>query len=385
MVKREVNILTNHSFFLFGARGTGKTYWLEQILPPETTHTINLLDPTEEEKFSLDPLELTRRIEGFGPNITHVFIDEIQKIPKLLDLIHHHIEKTDLVFALTGSSARKLKRGGANLLAGRAFTYNLHPYSHSELQERFRLEEVLRWGSLPKLFTFGSEEEKLLYLKSYVSTYLKEEIAAEQIVRRLNPFRKFLNVAAQSSGQTINFSNIATDSGVSIQTAQSYFQILEDTLLGTLLVPFHESVRKRQYENPKFYFFDNGVRNALNRTINLELVSGTYAFGNAFEHFIIQEVVKLNNAKRLDYELSYLRTYDDAEIDLVIERPGATRALVEIKSKDHITERDLRHLTALGSDIANSEMYCLSRDPHAKKIQNVSCLPWEEGLSEIGL
>lgn len=385
MVKRLYNILTKHSFFLFGARGTGKTYWLEELLDKNKTLIINLLDPLEEEIFKLDPNELTRRVKVLGSEYTHVFIDEIQKVPKLLDLVHHLIEKTDFIFALTGSSARKLKRGGANLLAGRAFTYYFFPFSHRELGENFNLTEALRWGTLPKTVELETAEEKELYLRTYVNTYLKEEIAEEQIVRKLDPFRKFLQVAAQMSGKIINYSNIAKETGVSIQTIQSYFQILEDTLLGTIIEPFHESIRKRQFDNPKFYFFDNGVRRALDRTISIDLLPQTYAYGNAFEHFIVNEIIRLKHAKNLDYQLSYLRTYSDAEIDIIIERPGKPRALIEIKSKEHIIESDLKHLLSLGSDISNSELFCLSCDSHSKNIYGIKCLHWKTGLSQLGL
>lgn len=385
MIKRCIDILTQHSFFLFGARGTGKTYLLDRTLDPKTTLKINLLDPLEEEIFSLHPEELTRRIESLQPQFSHIFIDEIQKVPKLLDLIHHHIETKGLQFALTGSSARKLKRGGANLLAGRAFTYNLFPYSHRELGEEFDLDSALRWGTLPKTHDLKTSLEKQSYLRSYVNTYLKEEIAAEQIVRKLDPFRKFLQIAAQTSGNIINFSNIAADAGVSIKTVQSYYQILEDTLLGIILPPFHESVRKRQFENPKFYLFDEGVRRAMNKTITVDLVEQTRSYGTSFEHFIINEINKLTHYAQNDFELSYLRTYDDAEIDLIIERPGLSRVLIEIKSKTHVDERDLRHLNSLGRDIKNCELYCLSRDPHPKRIGTVNCLPWIKGLKEIGL
>lgn len=385
MIKRSLNILPNQSFFLFGARGTGKTYLLNDLLSEKQTLFINLLDTTEQDIFILHPGEFKQRIEGLTKGVTHVFIDEIQKAPKLLDLVHHYIEKTDLIFALTGSSARKLKRGGANLLAGRAFTYYLFPFSHRELSKSFDLNSALKWGLLPKVTLYKTDQEKELFLKSYVSTYVKEEIAEEQVVRKLDPFRKFLQVAAQTSGQLLNFSNLAKDCGVSVKTAQSYFQILEDTLLGTFLRPFHESVRKRKIESAKFYFFDNGVRHALSRTLTVDLLPQTYAYGVAFEHFVINEIVKLQHYKNLDYELSFLRTYDDAEIDLIIERPGCPRALIEIKSKERIDESDLRHLVSLGKDISNSELFCFSRDPHPKKINNVSCLPWEVGLREVGL
>ena len=318
MVERQVNILIHHSFLLFGARGTGKTYLIERLLDPKNTLTINLLDPLEEQLFSLDPHELLRRLEALPESVTHVFIDEVQKVPKLLDLLHDRIEKTQLIFALSGSSARKLKRGGANLLAGRAFTYYLFPYSSQELGNQFVIYNALRWGTLPKIYTYTTAEERQLYLQTYVTTYLKEEIAEERVVRKLDPFRRFLQIAAQTSGQIVNYTNIARDTGASVKTVQNYFQILEDTLIGHIIPPFHESIRKRQLNNPKFYLFDEGVRRALNRTITIDLVESTRAYGIAFEHFIINEMIKRNQYLRKDYEISYLKTYDDAEIDLVV-------------------------------------------------------------------
>ena len=385
MVERHLNILKNHSFFLFGARGTGKTYLLERELPQEKCLSINLLDPDEELKFSLEPGELSKRIESLSEQITHVFIDEIQKVPKLLDLVHLHIEKTKLVFALTGSSARKLKRGGANLLAGRAFVYQLYPFTAAELGSDFDLTSALEWGTLPKLLELPLAEEKELFLKTYVNTYLKEEIAEEQLVRKLDPFRRFLQVAAQTSGQIVNFSKIGKDVGASTKTVQSYFQILEDTLLGHFLPVFHESVRKRQKQNPKFYLFDYGVKRGLERSLQVKIQASSYSFGVAFEHLIVNEIIKLNSYLRKDYELSYLRTHDDAEIDLIIERPGLPRALIEIKSTDHVRESDLKHLISLGRDISKSESFCFSRDPNPKIIQKINCLPWQQGLRETGL
>ena len=385
MIHRLSKPLKTQSFFLFGARGTGKTYLLDRYLDPNHTLKINLLDPEEQHLFSLDANELTQRLESLDKSITHIFIDEIQKVPKLLDLIHHFIETSNLNFALTGSSARKLKRGGANLLAGRAFVYYLFPLTHSELGKHFNLTEVLQWGSLPKLLELNTTEEKQMYLKTYVNTYIKEEIAEEQVVRKLDPFRKFLQIAAQMSGQIVNYSKIGREVGVSTKTVQSYFQILEDTLIGTIIPPFHESIRKRQFDNPKFYFFDTGVKRALDRTLSVALLPQTYAFGSAFEHFIVNEIIRLSHYSQSDYEVSYLRTYDDAEIDFIIERPGRKRALIEIKSKDRVTQDDLRHILSLKEDISNSEAYCFSRDPNPKTVEGVACLPWQKGLSEVGL
>ena len=385
MIDRLVSPRKNSSFFLFGARGTGKTYFLERYLDPKHTLGINLLDPEEETTFALNPNELRSRLQRLNTQTQWVFIDEIQKVPKLLNLVHHLIEKTSLRFALTGSSARKLKRGGANLLAGRAFIYELFALTAQELGNEFDLDQALMWGTLPKIFSYSDSADKSQYLRAYANTYLKEEIAEEQIVRKLDPFRRFLQVAAQSSGQVLNFSKLARDVGVSTKTLQSYFQILEDTLLGRFVLPFHESVRKRQTGNPKFYFFDHGVKRALDRTLNVPLLPQTYEYGNAFEHFVVNEIHRLQVYHQLDYELSYLRTHDNAEIDLIIERPGLPRALIEIKSTEHIREQDLRHLISLGKDIPSQQSLCLSRDPHPKVIEGVACLPWRRALVELGL
>ena len=196
--------------------------------------------------------------------------DRIQKAPKLLDSVQKLIDRDNGRFILTGSSARKLKRGAANLLGGRAYTYNLFPFVSSELKDKFDLNQYLAFGGLPKTWLISSPEERVLYLRSYVNTYLKEEIAEEQIVRKLEPFRKFLQVAAQASGTILNYSAIARDVGVSDQTVRTYFDILEETLLGFHLPPFGRSIRKAQGKSHKFYLFDSGVIRALKRTIDQE-------------------------------------------------------------------------------------------------------------------
>ncbi len=314
-----------------------------------------------------------------------VIIDEIQKIPKLLDLVHQQIESSRLKFALSGSSARKLKYGGANLLAGRAFVRRLFPLTAREIGEKFSLELALSYGTLPGIFAIDNHEDKCSFLRAYAHTYLREEILQEQIIRRLEPFRRFLYVAAQMNGRIINYSKIAREIGASTPTVQTYFEILEDTLIGFLLEPFHESIRKRQAGNPRFYFFDTGVQRALENTLTVELKPQTYAYGYAFEHFLINEIWRLQSYAQKDYQLSYLRTQSGVEIDLIISRPGLKRALVEIKSTERVTEDDLRGLNSLGKDIANSESFCLSLDPIAKKIDNVHCFPWQQGLQELGL
>jgi predicted AAA+ superfamily ATPase len=368
---------------LFGARGVGKTKLIESILPASERIIIDLLDPNEFEIFSLNPNELTARLKKLPEECQWVAIDEVQRVPSLLDIVHQNIEKTSLKFALTGSSARKLKRGGANLLAGRAYTYHLFPFTFEELGSEFELQDALEWGTLPRITAISSAEERKVFLQTYAYTYLREEIQAEQIVRKLEPFRRFLSVVAQSNGAIISYANIARDFGTSDVTVHTYFQILEDTLLGFLLEPYHQSIRKRQRENPKFYLFDTGVQRALSRTLDIPLKPHTYAFGKAFEHLILCEITRLASYLRNDFSFSYLRTKDDAEIDLIIERPGMPIVIVEIKSTERINEDDIAALRRFLPDFPGANALCLSLDPHAKALHGIDCVYWTQGIRQI--
>ncbi len=384
MLDRLLNPLMSNNFFLFGARGTGKTTFLQRRFQHQRALWIDLLDPDQEDRYSRRPNELAEQISARS-DIEWVVVDEIQKVPKLLDVIHGQIERKDVGFAMTGSSARRLKSETTNLLAGRAFVYNLYPLTHVELGEGFDLGQALEFGTLPGLLRFSSDEERNAFLRAYALTYLKEEVWAEHLLRKLDPFRSFLEVAAQCNGQVVNYSNVARDVGVDVKTVQSYFQILEDTLLGFMLEPFGRSVRRRQGRAPKFYLFDAGVKRALDRTLTVELRPGTYAFGMAFEHFLIIEMMRLNAYGQRDFRFSYLRTKDGAEIDLIAERPGRPPALIEIKSSERVDERDTRGLEGFLKDIPGAEGFCLSRDPVARKIGSVRALHWREGLVEMGL
>lgn len=385
MLPRSQNPLRSNSFFLFGARGTGKSTFLRQSFGTEAKLWIDLLDPQQEARYAIHPDELMNQVRaGFGRN-DWVVIDEIQKVPKLLDVVHSAIESHGVRFALTGSSARKLKTASVNLLAGRAFVYHLFPLTHHELGDAFDMAQALHFGTMPGLLRFTSDEERKSFLRAYAMTYLKEEVWAEHLIRKLDPFRRFLAVAAQCNGEIVNYSNVARDVGTDHKTVCSYFDILEDTLLGFHLEPYHASVRKRQRSAPKFYLFDPGVTRALNGTLNVELVPGTYAFGKAFEHFILLEIFRLSDYQHNDYRFSYLRTKDGAEIDLIIERPGQPTALVEIKSTDHTDDRDTRDLERFLPDIPGAEAFCLSRDKVRKRIGQVLALPWQDGMAELGL
>lgn len=375
-----------HSFFLFGARGTGKTTLLNQLFLEEKCYYIDLLKLEWEERLAANPEDLNNIIESevVKKKIKYVVIDEIQKLPKLLDIVHFQIEKNKLHFALTGSSARKLKRGGANLLAGRAITNYLFPLTSREIGKKFDLHAALTWGTLPTIFNID-ENLKGDYLRSYVDTYLKEEIIAEQIIRKVQPFRQFLQVAAQSNGKILNFSKVARDVQSDVPSVQNYFEILEDTLLGFSLPAFDTSIRKRVRKNPKFYFFDCGVQSALSRMLNIGISPQTSIYGERFEQFIINEIRHLSIYKKYDWEFSYFATKDHVEIDLVIDRPGLPIAFIEIKSGTKINKEHCRHLLKIKKDLPKAEYFLFSQDTMNRVIDDVQCLHWQEGLTALGL
>lgn len=383
MFPRLLEVSKKRSFFLFGARNTGKSTFLKGKFESENTLWCDLLNPDEEERFSRKPNTLYEMAQAVPKAITHVVIDEVQKVPKLLDVVHRLMGETDLVFVMTGSSARKLKHGGANLLAGRAFVYHLFPLTSFEIGKQFDLDFTLHWGSLPELFDFDEDKEREHFLHAYANTYLKEEIWSEHFIRNLDPFRKFLEVAAQCNGKIINYSNIARDVGVEDKTVASFFSLLEDTLIGFFLEPFHHSFRKRLSEKPKFYFFDLGVVRALSRRLSLPLTEKTIPYGEAFEHFVILEIIRLASYFEPDYRFTYLRTPSDVEIDLVVERPGKPILFIEIKSSSEIERTDLSAFIRLSRDFGECEAIVLSRDPYLKKIDHVLSFFWRDGIKYI--
>lgn len=383
MIPRLINLPTDESFFLFGPRGVGKTTLLKHLTFFEKALYINLLRVKEEQQFARDPDSLESIVAALPFTITHIIIDEVQKIPKLLDVVHNLIESTDKKFILTGSSARKLKHGGANLLAGRAFVYDLHPFTYLEIDNHITLDHFLRWGMLPKIFEYHTEEKKQRFLEAYTNTYLKEEVWVEQFIRELDPFRHFLEVAAQANGKIINFSNIARDVGVGVHLVQKYFSILEDTLLGFFLNSFEHSFRKRLSKAPKFYFFDTGVVRALSGQSNIPLHEGNSAYGEIFEHFIIIQCKNLASYYHRDYKFSYLGTKDGAEVDLVVERPGKKTLFIEIKSTNDVKKQHLRTLKKLAQDFGQCEIACFSKDNFAKKMDGVMVFPWAEGIKHF--
>jgi len=380
MFKRIIQLSENASFFLFGARNTGKSTLIQQRFSSKSHVWINLLNPQEETKYSKSPQLLYEEAMAFDKEITHIVIDEVQKVPALLNVVHQLLFETKLIFVLTGSSARQLRKSGVNLLAGRAFVFHLHPLTASEMGDTFNLDHAMHWGMLPSVTHHESDTDKRHFLMAYTQTYLKEEIRAEQVVRQLNPFRRFLEVAAQCNGKVINYANLAKDTGVDDKTIKHYFTILEDTLVGGMLEPYRHSFRKRLSQKPKFYFFDIGVTRALAGYLNLPLLPSTSLYGEVFEHFIVLECQKLADYHALDFRFSYLLTKDGAEIDLVVERPGKPPLLIEIKSTTSVSEQKLSTFEKLCAEFDDFEAVCFSRDSQKRQVGKITIYPWQQGL-----
>lgn len=389
MIDRIINLSKSHSFFLFGNRGVGKSTLLRELFLPKKSIWVDLLDLKIEKKYALNPDLLNDELDAAAkkfPKNTFVIIDEIQKNPKLLDVVHMQIEKKHFLFVLTGSSARKLKKSGVNMLAGRAFLCYLYPLTHIELKAQFALNSILQWGSLPKVLEYKTEAEKIEFLTSYTDTYLREEIVAEQLVRNITPFRHFLEVAAQSNAKIVNFKSIATAINVEISTVQNYFQILEDTFIGVLLQPFHESIRQRQRKNPKFYYFDMGVTRALQNRLTLGLLPQSYEYGELFEQFILLELIRFNAYYKKYFRFSYLTTKDDVEVDVVIERPGKNRIFLEIKSTSQtasLNEEKLTGFKKLVQDAKNVEGIIVSQDTMPRVVEGLRFIHWRDFFAEI--
>lgn len=391
MRQRQIKLLESGSYILLGARGTGKSTLIREETRGKRTLWIDLLKGVEEQRYLERPDLLSAQIEYHakqqGAALEWVVIDEVQKVPKLLDIVHLEIEKSrqrgaELRFALSGSSARKLKRGGANLLAGRAFVQHLFPFTHVELGEDFDLLTSLYFGTIPSILHYGDAESRQAALYAYVDTYLREEILAEQILRNTRPFRKFLNICAQANGTTLNFRKFARDLSVDDKTVKTYFDIMEDTLLGFYLPAYEKSLRKQQLKSPKFYLFDTGVKRVLDPNLPASTPYSSQEFGLAFEHFVLCEFMRIRDYLHRKMSFSYFNT-GASEIDLVIEAPGVPDIFIEIKAAENVQEEQIKTLKALRRDFPKFRYLCLSRDPIARIEDGIEILPWREGLREI--
>lgn len=382
MIQRLQKLSQKHSFFLFGARGTGKTTLLKQLFPQKNSLWIDLLSFEEEDRFNRNPDLLSQLLSE--SHYKRVIVDEVQKVPKLLDIVHLEIEKNKKTqFILTGSSSRKLKKGKANLLAGRLWTFALHPLTHLE-GKNFSLPGRLRWGAMPALGLYKRDQDRRRYLESYVQTYLKEEILAEQLVKNIRPFRGFLELSAQCSGQIVNYSKIARNVGVDWTTVKKYFDILTDTYLGFYLKSFNRSFRKQLNQAPKFYLFDLGVQRVLSQETHVNLPKSGYEYGRIFEHFILLELFRLNSCLEAGFRFSYLRDKDGNEVDLIIQKPGGSEILVEIKSGTRALQE---HSKTLHKFMKTWDRPCAgqlwSNDPKNRRVKGISFLHWKTALKRL--
>jgi len=364
-------LLDRKSHFLFGPRSTGKSWLIAHTLTGADTHVIDLLDDDMFSRLLRRPAVLD---EVIPPGAGTVVIDEVQKLPALLDQVHQLMERRRLRFLLTGSSARKLRRGTANLLGGRAWEAQLFPLTSAELGAGFDLLKYLNRGGLPHVYTSESPQDEL---RNYVKLYLKEEIQAEAIVRRLDHFVRFLDVAAVQCGEELNLEGIASDAGVPARTVAGFFEVLTDTLVGFPVLAFTKSKRRKAIRRSKFYLFDVGVAGAMAK--RGEVQEGSELFGKALEHFLIQEVRAYLSYKKLDLPLCYWRTTTQQEVDLVIGEEIA----VEIKATHRVGERHLRGLKALQEERQVKRFAVVSRDPLARRNGSIDILPWRRFLTDL--
>ena len=372
MYQRLLSLPARQSCLLLGPRQTGKSTLLGAHLPPGSW-SVDLLDQATHLRYLREPAQFRREAQArIDAGVRTILVDEIQKQPALLDEVHSLIETRKVRFLLSGSSARKLKRGGANLLAGRAVVRRLHPLTKAEAGDAFDLDRFLRFGSLPAVVGAKDGEARDL-LETYADTYLREEIQAEALVRNLGGFARFLDVAAAQCGDLLNMSAVARDAALAQRTVQEYFQILEDTLLGFRLEAWTRSPRGRLVAHPRFYFFDTGVTNALNRRLTGPIDPS--ARGRLFEQWVVLECLRRIDYARSEARPFFWRTNNGAEVDLLIEKHGRLRAAIEIKSRKTIVGADLSGLRSFGDAHPSVPRIVAALVPEPFRIGDVEVLP----------
>ncbi|MBO5467439.1 MAG: ATP-binding protein [Prevotella sp.] len=358
----QLNKETESSLFLFGARQTGKSTFLRKEFPKSVF--IDLLDSELRMRFKRRPSLLYEMLKDKESN-TIVVIDEIPEVPELLNEVHRLISEKDIIFVLCGSSARKLKRKGYNTLGGRAYPCYFYPLTSNEITD-FDLDRALTYGLLPTHY-LAKNPKRLL--AAYVDVYLKEEIQEEALARNLTGFHRFLEIAALTNGEIVNYANIASECGVSAQTIKSYFGILEDTLVGYMIPAYTKVMKRRLVQAPRFFFFDVGLTNhLLHRDA---LVRGTPEYGHAFEHFIIMELIAYIGYNHKEEQLSYWRTHTGVEVDVVI---GNAKLAIEIKSADEIAKRHMKGLKSFGDDYPDCRKIIVSLDRINRKEDDIELI-----------
>lgn len=374
---RELNLAhLRSSAFIFGPRMTGKTTLLKSL---KSSLYINLLDPEQELSLRQNPKIFWEQTNSLRKN-SLIIVDEIQRVPVLLDYVQMGMDQSRHQYLLSGSSARKLKRGGANLLGGRALDLKLHPLSVKELRNHFDVSNALEYGTLPHIYTLLTEkkiDEARQFLKSYVTIYIKEEIQAEAITRNLGAFQRFLPVAAQSNAQIIEYANISRECSVPMSTVKEYYQILEDTLLGEFLWPHDRSERKKA--RPKFYFFDCGVVRALQNRLNDPPTPVEKGF--LFENWFFREMVRLRDYSRKNHEITLWRQ-GDHEIDFLIIGGRGPKLAIECKTGHETISASTLHAFRKSFPRVPLIIASLGDDQKRQLDSSVQIYPWREALRQ---
>lgn len=365
------------SLLLLGPRQTGKSTLIRTELKPDLV--INLANENTYLEFAQNPKELEQRLEG--QNFEKVFIDEVQRLPSLLNTIQAIIDESgnSPQFLLSGSSARKLRRGNANLLPGRVHTFNLGALTAEELNFEMNAKQALQTGTLPGIYTDPEEASRSKTLRSYSGTYLKEEIQAESLTRNLEGFARFLMIVASAAGDFLDLSKLSSEAQVQRQSGLRFFEILEDTLIVHRCEAFAKSTRKRLVQHPRFFFFDNGVLNGLLKNFT---VSGD-RIGNLFENLLFTQLLQSSFNKDCDIRISSYRTEHGAEVDFIVEHENTLWA-IEAKASANVGKSDLRGLHNFGEYYGKPFKKIVAYlGDHQKKIEDVSVLPWQMALKEV--
>lgn len=360
-------LLEKRSHFLLGPRQTGKTFLIRHSL--KGARVYDLLDTSIYLALSHRPERISQELT---PQDRVVVIDEIQRLPELLNEVHRLIEDRGIRFLLTGSSARKLRRGGVNLLGGRARTKYLHPLTYRELGSRFDLVRAVERGLLPSVYF---SDDPRADLRAYAGSYLQQEIVAEGVTRNIPAFSRFLRVAALCNGTIVNFTNLANDAQVARTTVYEYFEILKDTLVLHELPAWRKSKKRKPLASSKYYFFDVGVVAALQ---GREFRPGTPEFGEAFETYFMHELLSYGDYVSGE-PLSYWRSTSGFEVDFII----GDHTAVELKAKENLSPRDVKPLLALAEEKNLKRYLCVSLEPRPRKIEGVTALPFREFLDKL--
>ena len=362
------------SVFLFGARQTGKTTLLLKLFPENRFY--DLLETDTYERLRRNPALLRHELASCKEGEI-VIIDEIQLIPELLNEVHWLITRQQLHFILSGSSARKLKRRGVNTLGGRAVRNILYPLVSAEIPD-FDLVKAVNRGMLPMHYMATTERMLMKRLQAYVSVYLKEEIAAEALVRRLASFTRFMEIAALTDGEMVVYNNIAQDCGIDGKTVKEYFTILEETLIGYMVPAFTRTVKRRLNQSPRFYFFDVSLPNYLLHRQSMQ--PGSDDFGHAFEHLMIQEIIAYLGYYEKENTLSYWHTYTGYEVDAVL---GDAQVAIELKSSHEVQSRHLKGLRAFQEEHPEARLIIVSLDVLPRLSGDIEIMPATYFLQQL--